>query len=519
MEMEGLLPAAPSPGSGLGMVSSLHLGCCFQGSSQYKTQPQSCQPLERLRGTHGSRPAAAQAEMRFLVCVSLLQLPLPGSCLGRGRCLKRVGEFSVLQQPPRAVKEAGASVEMNCTLALPPGHPRPSSVLVTWHRGQRGDGLRGTGKLSEVEELRGRVETAWLESISASTLHIHSLQPNDSAVYLCLLLVFPSAQPCALEGTGTRLTVTGFSAQGNRTQISSAHRELPEHHWTIRLLALGAGIVLTAAVVRCLPRRRGGERQEQNPSCSYRCEAATRSVPGQGISLRFPSSHTSGRDPRMKLEKPFHRPGLRRTTRANSCTAASSEHARVAVDRARESEHLPAQLLPPPPSCQQQRALLCKLPFSRASDCSRILYRGAGRGYGTTLLPLAARLPSAREDGGEASPFRSCSSADSPCGTHLTDLLWALGNLRHSHRGQRLPATLLPRSAASAPASWGETTATAENGSLMALNRVRFGPGFIFCKLYNKLCIFNSGHQTNTFDFNSQFSTMPGCSHSYKSHQ
>ncbi|TFJ96552.1 aldo/keto reductase [Platysternon megacephalum] len=67
-----------------------------------------------------------------------------------GRCLKRIGEFSVLQQPPRAVKEAGDSVEMTCTLALPPGHPRPSSVLVTWHRGHRGDGLTGTGKLSEV---------------------------------------------------------------------------------------------------------------------------------------------------------------------------------------------------------------------------------------------------------------------------------------------------------------------------------------------------------------------------------
>ncbi|CAM5147978.1 uncharacterized protein LOC141989796 [Natator depressus] len=240
-------------------------------------------------------PAARLAEMQPLRCFSILLLAVSVSSLESGRCLKRVGEFSVLQQPPRAVKEAGASVEMNCTLALPPGHPRPSSVLVTWHRGQRGDGLRGTGKLSEVEELRGRVETAWLQSVSASTLHIHSLQPNDSAVYLCLLLVFPSAQPCALEGTGTRLTVTGFSAQGNRTQIRSAHRELPEHHWTIRLLALGAGIVLTAAVVLCLPRRRGGERQEQNPSCSYRCEAATRGVPGQGISLRFPSSHTSGR--------------------------------------------------------------------------------------------------------------------------------------------------------------------------------------------------------------------------------
>ncbi|CAM5147982.1 unnamed protein product [Natator depressus] len=252
MEMEGLLPTAPSPGSGLGMVSSLHLGCCFQGSSQYKTQPQSCQPLERLRGTRRSCPAAARAEMRFLLCVSLLQLPLPG----RGRCLKRVGEFSVLQQPPRAVKEAGASVEMNCTLALPPGHPRPSSVLVTWHRGQRGDGLRGTGKLSEVEELRGRVETAWLQSVSASTLHIHSLQPNDSAVYLCLLLVFPSAQPCALEGTGTRLTVTGFSIAGNTTRPGPHHGALAS--WQVLSLGLGALGTLVGAFLLCLHRRRTG---------------------------------------------------------------------------------------------------------------------------------------------------------------------------------------------------------------------------------------------------------------------
>ncbi|TFJ96551.1 HIT family protein [Platysternon megacephalum] len=180
------------------------------------------------------------------------------SLLPAGRCLKRIGEFSVLQQPPRAVKEAGDSVEMTCTLALPPGHPRPSSVLVTWHRGHRGDGLTGTGKLSEVEELRGRVDTAWLENVSASTLHIHTLQHNDSALYLCLFVVFPSAQPCVLEGNGTRLTVTGFSARGNRTQISSEHRELPEHHWTIRLLALGVGIVLTAAVVLCLHRTRAG---------------------------------------------------------------------------------------------------------------------------------------------------------------------------------------------------------------------------------------------------------------------
>ncbi|XP_043373015.1 uncharacterized protein LOC122460752 [Dermochelys coriacea] len=203
--------------------------------------------------------------MQPLQCFSILLLAISVSSQESGRCLKQISEFSVLQQPPRAVKEAGASVEMNCTLTLPPGHPRPSSALVTWHRGPRGVGLMGTGKLSEVEELRGRVETAWLENVSASTLHIHTLQRNDSALYLCLFVVFPSAQPCILEGNGTRLTVTGFSAQGNRTQISSAHRELPEHHWTIRLLALGAGIVLTAAVVLCLHRRRGGERQEQNP--------------------------------------------------------------------------------------------------------------------------------------------------------------------------------------------------------------------------------------------------------------
>ncbi|XP_044869327.1 uncharacterized protein LOC123368532 isoform X1 [Mauremys mutica] len=203
--------------------------------------------------------------MQPLRCFSILLLAVSVSSQESDGCLKRIGEFSVLQQPPRAVKEAGDSVEMNCTLALPPGHPRPSSVLITWHRGHRGDGLTGTGKLSEVAELRGRVETAWLENVSASTLHIHTLQHNDSALYLCLFVVFPSAQPCLLEGNGTRLTVTGFSAWGNRTQISSEHRELPEHHWTIRLLVLGAGIVLTAAVVLCLHRRRGGERQELNP--------------------------------------------------------------------------------------------------------------------------------------------------------------------------------------------------------------------------------------------------------------
>ncbi|XP_044869301.1 uncharacterized protein LOC123369164 [Mauremys mutica] len=167
-----------------------------------------------------------------------------------------MGEFSVLQQPPRAVKEAGDSVEMNCTLALPPGHPRPSSVLVTWHRGHRGDGLTGTGKLSEVAELRGRVETAWLENVSASTLHIHTLQHNDSALYLCLFVVFPSAQPCLLEGNGTRLTVTGFSTPGNTTRPGPHHGALAS--WQVLSLGLGALGIVAGAFLLWLHRKRTG---------------------------------------------------------------------------------------------------------------------------------------------------------------------------------------------------------------------------------------------------------------------
>ncbi|XP_065450183.1 uncharacterized protein LOC112061356 [Chrysemys picta bellii] len=194
--------------------------------------------------------------MWLLVCVSLLQLPLLGSSPDRGGCLKRIGEFSVLQQPLRVVKEAGDSVEMNCTLALPPGHPRPSSVLVTWHRGLRGDGLTGTVKLSEVEELRGRVETAWLENVSASTLHIHTLQCNDSALYLCLFVVFSSAQPCVLEGNGTRLMVTGFSTPGNTTRPGPHRSALAS--WQVLSLGLGALGIVAGAFLLCLHRNRTG---------------------------------------------------------------------------------------------------------------------------------------------------------------------------------------------------------------------------------------------------------------------
>ncbi|KAG6921597.1 hypothetical protein G0U57_006625, partial [Chelydra serpentina] len=178
-----------------------------------------------------------------------------GIVRNKGGCLKRIGGFSVLQQPPWAVKEAGASVEMNCTLALPPGHPRPSSVLVTWHRGLRGDGLAGTGKLSEVEELRGRVEAAWLENVSASTLHIRSLQHNDSALYLCLFVVFPSAQPCVLEGNGTRLTVTGFSTPGSPARPGPPHSALA--NWQVLSLGLGALGILAGAFLLCVLRRTG----------------------------------------------------------------------------------------------------------------------------------------------------------------------------------------------------------------------------------------------------------------------
>uniref|UniRef100_A0A8C8RYV5 Ig-like domain-containing protein n=1 Tax=Pelusios castaneus TaxID=367368 RepID=A0A8C8RYV5_9SAUR len=135
------------------------------------------------------------------------------SLLPAGRCLKRVSNISVLQHPAWAVKEAGASVEMNCTLELPQGYLRPSRVLVAWHRGRSGNGLMGMGKISEAEELQGRVVTTWLEKISASILHIHNLQQNDSALYLCLFVIFPSAQPCLLEGNGTRLTVTGMGEE------------------------------------------------------------------------------------------------------------------------------------------------------------------------------------------------------------------------------------------------------------------------------------------------------------------
>ncbi|XP_038263354.1 uncharacterized protein LOC119857899 isoform X2 [Dermochelys coriacea] len=185
-----------------------------------------------------------------------LMRSLQGQVATEGRCLKQISEFSVLQQPPRVVKEAGASVAMNCTLTLPPGHPRPSSILVTWHRGPRGVGLMGTGKLSEVEELRGRVETAWLENVSASTLHIHTLQRNDSALYLCLFVVFPSAQPCVLEGNGTRLTVTGFSTPGNTTRPGPHHSTLAS--WQVFSLGLGALGFLVGAFLLCLHRKRTG---------------------------------------------------------------------------------------------------------------------------------------------------------------------------------------------------------------------------------------------------------------------
>ncbi|CAM2114852.1 unnamed protein product [Caretta caretta] len=50
--------------------------------------------------------------------------------------------------------------------------------------------------------------------------------------------------------------------QENTTRSEPRRRGLPPHHWTIQLLALGAGLVLTAAVVLCLPRRRGRENRE-----------------------------------------------------------------------------------------------------------------------------------------------------------------------------------------------------------------------------------------------------------------
>ncbi|XP_067419931.1 uncharacterized protein [Emydura macquarii macquarii] len=143
---------------------------------------------------------------------------------------------------------------MNCTLELPQGHPRPSSVLVTWHRGHRGDSLMGMGKISEAEELQGRVETAWLENISASILHIHTLQQNDSAFYRCLFIVFLLAQPCLLEGNGTRLMVTGSSALGNTTRTDPRHSALS--NWEALCLGLGALVALGATFLVLRPYRR-----------------------------------------------------------------------------------------------------------------------------------------------------------------------------------------------------------------------------------------------------------------------
>ncbi|XP_067420015.1 T-cell surface glycoprotein CD8 beta chain-like [Emydura macquarii macquarii] len=140
---------------------------------------------------------------------------------------------------------------MSCTVEppLPPG-----ALMASWHRGGRATGL-------------GR---AWLENGSTSILSLRALRGNDSGLYCCRLILLLLGQPCLLWGPGTRLVVTGPSAQnttwsglrGNVTQSERGHRTLPPHHWTIRLLALGAGVVLTAAVVLCLRRRQGEENRE-----------------------------------------------------------------------------------------------------------------------------------------------------------------------------------------------------------------------------------------------------------------
>nr|XP_023968833.2 uncharacterized protein LOC112060909 isoform X2 [Chrysemys picta bellii] len=140
---------------------------------------------------------------------------------------------------------------MSCTVEPP---PPPGALRASWHRGHLATGLG----------------QARLENGSTSVLSIRALRGNDSGVYRCHLVLLLSGQPCLLLGSGTHLVVTGPPAQnttrpglqGNTTQSEPGHRTLSPHHWTIRLLVLGAGIILTAAVVLCLHRRRGRENRE-----------------------------------------------------------------------------------------------------------------------------------------------------------------------------------------------------------------------------------------------------------------
>ncbi|XP_037757396.1 uncharacterized protein LOC114020693 [Chelonia mydas] len=186
--------------------------------------------------------------MRLVLWVALLRLA--AGSRQRGHCLGGC-EFWVEQRPPWAARPEGASLEMSCTVEPP---PPPGALRASWHRGRLATGLG----------------QARLENGSTSVLSTRALRGHDSGVYRCHLVLLLSGQPCLLLGPGTHLLVTGPPAQNttwpglqeNTTRSEPRRRGLPPHHWTIRLLALGAGIVLTAAVVLCLPRRRGRENRE-----------------------------------------------------------------------------------------------------------------------------------------------------------------------------------------------------------------------------------------------------------------